>query len=56
MHKVAYTIAKHVKYINMRATHMASFSGISGGIGSKSAQLSTGCCMEQLTELNNDRP
>ena len=50
MYKVAYTIAKHVNYIHMHQAHIASFTGISDN---KSLQLSTGCGMEQLTELND---
>ena len=42
---IKYTIAKHIKYVYMCAAHIASFSRISGS-------KSTGCSMEQLTELN----
>ena len=46
MHKVAYTIAKHVKYIHKCAAQ-PSFNRISSA-GSKRVQLSTGFGMEQV--------
>ena len=48
MHKLAYTIAKHVKYIHKCGTH-PRFNGISSA-DSKSMPHSNGLGMEQLSE------